>query len=225
MPRLGGAVACAAVADPRATLGPNTPARVSTVTAPPPTLRRAGPADACALAGFAARTFRETYVPPHGESAAADVDAYVAAHFAPAHQAAELADPALCTLLADVGGTIVGYAQVRVGATPAGADDFSPLPGEDGPPLLLPLATAELARLYVDRAWHGAGLATILFDAARHEAAAWGAGALWFSVYQGNARALAFYRKRGARPVAAATFRMGGELQHDWLLAVATGPG
>jgi GNAT superfamily N-acetyltransferase len=77
----------------------------------------------------------------------------------------------------------------------------------------------------VDRAWHGAGLATILFDAARHEAAAWGAGALWCSVYQGNARALAFYRKRGARPVAAATFRMGNDLQHDWLLAVATGPG
>ena len=197
---------------------------MSTVTAPPPTIRRAGPADAGALARFAARTFRETYAPPHGDGAASEVDAYVAAHFAPAHQAVELADPALCTLLADVGGAIVGYAQVRVGATPAGADDFAPLPGADGPPLL-PLATAELARLYVDRAWHGAGLATILFDAARHEAAAWGAGALWFSVYQGNARALAFYRKRGARAVAAATFRMGRELQHDWLLAVPTGAG
>jgi GNAT superfamily N-acetyltransferase len=197
---------------------------MSPPTAVLPTLRRAGPADAGGLAEFAARTFRETYAPPHGDSAASDVDAYVAAHFTPADQAAELADPALCTLVADVGGAIVGYAQVRVGATPAGVDDFAPLPGEDGPPLL-PLATAELARLYVDRAWHGAGLAAILFDAARHEAAAWGAGALWFSVYQGNARALAFYRKRGARPVAAATFRMGNDLQHDWLLAVATGPG
>ena len=186
-------------------------------------LRRAGPADACALAEFGARTFRDTYAPPFGDSTASDVEAYVAGHFGPAHQAAELADPALCTLVADAGG-IVGYAQVRVGATPAGADDFAPLPGEDGPPLLLPLATAELARLYVDRAWHGAGLAQILFDAARHEAAAWGAGALWFSVYQRNARALAFYRKWGARPVAAATFRMGAELQHDWLRAVATGP-
>ncbi len=36
------------------------------------------------------------------------------------------------------GDAIAGYAQVRVGATPAGATDFSPLPGEDGPPLLLP---------------------------------------------------------------------------------------
>ena len=198
---------------------------MSPVTDAAPTLRRAGRDDAAGLAEFAARTFRETYAPPHGDSAPADVDAYVAAHFTPADQAAELADPALCTLIADVGGTTVGYAQVRAGATPAAADDFAPLPAEDGRPLLLPLATAELARLYVDRAWHGAGLATILFDAARHEAAAWGAGALWFSVYQGNARALAFYRKRGARPVAAATFRMGNDLQHDWLLAVATGPG
>jgi GNAT superfamily N-acetyltransferase len=181
-------------------------------------VRPAASADAAALAAFAARTFRETYAPPHGPCDPADVAAYVAAHFGPALQAAELADPAVRVLLAERDGSIAGYAQVRRGARPEGVADHAPLPDAD--PALVAGASVELARLYVDRAWHGRGLAALLFQAAREEAAAAGAGALWCSVYQRNPRALAFYRKHGATPIAVATFRMGRELQHDWLLAI-----
>ena len=195
---------------------------MSSITPPPAaTLRRATPDDAAALAAFAARTFRETYAPPAGPCDPADVEAYVAGHFAPALQAAELADPRLRVLVAESAAGLAGYAVVRMGARPGGADDYVAEPGEAAAALTA-AATAELARLYVDRPWHGQGVAAALFDAARAEAAAAGAGALWFSVYQRNPRAVAFYRKRGAQAIATATFTMGREVQHDWLLAVPT---
>jgi ribosomal protein S18 acetylase RimI-like enzyme len=191
----------------------------------PPTsvsVRSALPADAAALAEFAARSFRETYAPPHGPCDPEDVAAYVAAHFGPAVQGAELADPRTRVLLAECEGAIAGYAFVRLDSRPAAVANHVPDPGAD--PLLVAGATAELARLYVDRRWHGSGLAAVLYDAARAEAAADGAGALWCAVYQRNPRALAFYRKHGARTIASATFRMGREVQDDWLLAVPVGP-
>lgn len=185
--------------------------------------RRAGPADAGALAAFAARTFTETYAPT---SRAEDVAAYVAAHFGPAAQRAELADPTLRTLLvveatgepAAAGerladGALRAYAQLRRAPLPA---DAPRLPGAALPP---GDGWAELARLYVDRPAHGRGLAARLLAAVAAEARAVGADRLWLAAWQGNARALAFYRKHALAPVATATFAMGAELQHDWLLA------
>lgn len=186
-----------------------------------PALRHATPADAAVLAAFAARTFRETYAPPAGPCDPADVEAYVAGHFGPERLAAELADPRLRVLVAESGGTTAGYAVVRVASRPDDAADFAPVADREAAALLA-AATAELARLYVDRPWYGRGLGATLFDAARAEASAAGAGALWFSVFQRNPRAVAFYRKRGARTIATATFTMGRELQDDWLLAVPT---
>lgn len=216
------AVARPAVPLPRATLGPEPPFGVSSVTpSAAPTLRRATPADAAALADFAARTFRETYAPPAGPCDPADVEAYVAEHFGPAVQGAELADERLRVVVAESDGALAGYAVVRAGSRPGDADDFAPASAQEAT-AIVEAAWAELARLYVDRPWHGSGVAAALFEAARVEAAAVGAGALWFSVYQRNPRAVAFYRKRGARTIASATFTMGREVQHDWLMAVPT---
>ena len=192
--------------------------RQVTIPVPALTIRRATVADARALARFAARTFHETYAPPTGPCDPVDVALYVAEHFALAIQAAELADPDATVLVAEVEGHLAGYAQVRAGSRPEQAQAYAPLPDAD--PTLVRGASAELARLYVDALWQGTGVARPLFDAARAAAARVGAGALWFSVYQRNPRALAFYRTRGARPIATATFTMGCEVQHDWLLAV-----
>ena len=216
------AVARPAVPPTRATLGPEPPFGVSSVTPfAAPTLRRATPADAAALADFAARTFRETYAPPAGPCDPADVEAYVADHFGPAVQGAELADARLRVVVAESGGALAGYAVVRADARPGAADNFAPA-SEQEATAIRENAWAELARFYVDRPWHGRGVAAMLFEAARAEAAAAGAEALWFSVYQRSQRAVAFYRKRGARTIASATFTMGREVQHDWLMAVPT---
>jgi ribosomal protein S18 acetylase RimI-like enzyme len=77
---------------------------------------------------------------------------------------------------------------------------------------------AELARLYVDHAWQGRGVAAALLDAVSARAAAAGATGLWLAVYQRNARAVAFYRRQRFVVAGAGTFRMGDELQHDWVM-------
>jgi ribosomal protein S18 acetylase RimI-like enzyme len=166
------------------------------------------PADAAALAALAARLFRETYGPDadpasSGGSRPADVEAYVGPHFTPARQAAELADPALATFVAEAaGGALAAYAQVR-------APSPHPVAGP---------SAAELARLYVDWPWQGRGLADALLAAVLDAARAAGAPALWLAVLQRNARAVAFYRRHGFRIADTSTFRMGAEVQHDWIM-------
>ncbi len=178
--------------------------------APPaaPRLRRAEVADAAALAAFAARLFRETYGPAadpalSGGSRPEDVEAYVAPHFAPALQAAELADPALTTLVAEAAdGAFAAYAQLR-----------APSPHPAAPP-----GAAEVARFYVDWPWQGRGVAGALMAALVDAARAAGARALWLAVLQRNARAVGFYRREGFRVAGTGTFRMGAEVQHDWIM-------
>jgi ribosomal protein S18 acetylase RimI-like enzyme len=179
------------------------------VTAPAaPAIRRALPADAAALAGFAARLFRETYGPAadpalSGGSRAEDVEAYVGPHFTPARQAAELADPALTTFVAVASnGAFAGYAQLR-------APSPHPAAGPRG---------AELARLYVDPAWQGRGVADALMAAVTAAAREGGAPALWLAVLRRNARAVAFYHRHGFTPAGTSTFPMGAEVQHDWIM-------
>ena len=179
--------------------------------APPraaPRLRRAVPADAAALAAFAVRLFRETYGPAadpalSGGSRPEDVEAYVAPHFGPALQAAELADPALTTLVAETDdGAFAAYAQLRAP---------SPHPAA-------PSGAAEVARFYVDWPWQGRGVAGALMAALVDAARAAGATALWLAVLQRNARAVGFYRREGFRVAGTGIFRMGAEVQDDWIM-------
>ncbi len=181
-------------------------------------VRAATPDDAPALTAFALRTFTTTYACGGAGDVAAsrpeDVAAYAGAHFTPARQRAELVDPALVTLVAEVVGASApawaGYAQLRL--RPA-ADAPTPPPCAGPHP-------RELARLYVDPAWQGRGVAGALMDAVerRVRAEPGGADPLWLATYQANARAVAFYRRRGFVVAGEATFTMGAERQRDWLM-------
>lgn len=165
-------------------------------------MRRAVAADAAALAAFAERTFVNTYGP---YNTPADMAAYVRGAFGAALQARELADPGLVTLVADDGGALAGYAQVRRPG-PAPACVAGPAP-------------AEVCRFYVDAPWQGRGLAARLMDAVRDAAAAHGARTLWLAVWERNARARAFYEKRGFRDVGVAEFLLGTDRQADRVLS------
>ena len=182
-------------------------------------LRRATAADAPGLAAFAARLFRDTYGPAgdpalSGGSRPDDVEAYVAPHFAPAVQAAELADPELTTLVAEAADgasaadAFVAYAQVR-------APSPHPMVGS---------RAAEVVRFYVDAPWRGRGVADALMAAAVGAARAAGAPALWLSVLQRNARAVGFYRRHGFQSAGTSTFRMGAEVQDDWIMVRPSSP-
>jgi diamine N-acetyltransferase len=168
-----------------------------------PSIRPAEPADAEALTALMIDTFRDTYrADRFGDCRPADVEAYVAESFTPARQAAELVDPMLRTVLVEGDGRLAGYAQIRLDARSTVVAGGDPV---------------ELARFYVHRDWHGRGLAMRLMRACL--SAAPHADPFWLNVYKRNARAVAFYAKCGFVPVGTAPFRMGDDVQDDWILA------
>lgn len=171
----------------------------------PITVRRAIPADAVALAAFAARTFAATY---SHENTAEDMALHLARAYSAEQQLEEIVDPALDVLVAEDSGALAGYAQLRPG---------------DAPSCVTSPASIELWRFYVDRPWHGRGVAQPLMAAVVEAARARAASAVWLSVWSRNERAKAFYARSGYRQVGATTFVLGTDVQDDWVMERAVG--
>jgi ribosomal protein S18 acetylase RimI-like enzyme len=179
----------------------------------PTSIRRATPADAAALAAFAAAVF------PLGcpETAAADLAAYIADELPPARFHALLEDPNVIILLAEACAAadaaernppelrkrIVAYmVVVRRSAHPS-------LPAP---------AAAEFRKLYLDPAYHGTGLASALVHCALSILNAEGPRPIWLSVFSQNSRAIAFYKKWGFQIAGTQEFLVGTDRQKDFLM-------
>ena len=169
-------------------------------------IRMGVPADAAALAGLAARTFEDAFA---AHNRPEDMAEHLARSYGVVRQSAELADPAITTLFAELDGRLAGYAQVRQGPAPTCVTGPAPI---------------ELWRFYVDRPWHGRGVAQALMTAAVAEAAHRGAATLWLGVWEQNDRAIAFYRKCGFLDVGSQSFILGSDGQTDRLMMRALDP-
>jgi ribosomal protein S18 acetylase RimI-like enzyme len=165
-------------------------------------IRPATTADAAALAAFGERTFREAF---GADNRPEDVEAYVSATYSAERQGAEIDDPARVTLVAELDGVLAAYAQLRA--------------GEAAPGCVTGPAPMELLRFYVDRPWHGQGVAHAMMDAVVAAAGARGARTLWLGVWERNPRAIAFYGKRGFRDMGCQPFKLGGDDQTDRVMA------
>ncbi len=170
------------------------------------TIRIASASDASALTQLGARTFRDTF---EDSNTPEDMARYLAGAFTPEQQAAEIADPSGIVLVAEHatgvdGAGLIGYAQLVSGEAPAPVRGPAPM---------------ELKRLYVDRAWHGRGVAQSLMNAGLDAARARGAQTMWLGVWERNPRAQAFYAKYGFERVGEHTFVLGDDAQTDWLFA------
>jgi diamine N-acetyltransferase len=164
-------------------------------------IRRATAADVAAFTAFGARTFQESFA---SDATPEDMRLHLQATWRPELQAAEIANPAFDTLLAcDPGGALAGFVQLRAGHAPPGVAAREPV---------------ELWRFYVDKPWQGHGLAQRLMSAAVERARERGGLSLWLGVFERNARAQAFYRKCGFRPVGSQTFVVGTDPQRDVLM-------
>lgn len=164
-------------------------------------IRRATDDDAPRLAEFARRTFIETFAP---DNTADDMALHVAKSFGAAIQLSEIRDAAMTTLLAELGSTMAGFAQVREGPPPACVTGDAPV---------------ELLRFYVDRPFHGRGVAQALMNAVDHVARQLGGRTLWLGVWERNPRAIAFYSKCGFVDVGAHAFIFGTDEQTDRVMA------
>lgn len=165
------------------------------------TIRPAVPADAAALAELAERTSRDTFA---ADNTAADMDAHCAATYSADIQSRELANPAIRTLVVQKeDGGLAAFAQILEGPAPACISGDAPV---------------ELWRFYVDRPFHGRGLAQQLMAHAEATAVAMHRRTLWLGVWERNLRAQAFYRKCGFAVAGTHTFMMGYDPQNDYLM-------
>jgi diamine N-acetyltransferase len=165
-------------------------------------IRRALPADAAALAALAERTFRDAF---EADNTAEDMNAYCAEAFAIDVQRSAIVDESMDTLvIEDESSALIAYAQLRPGA-----------PEEISIP-----SPVELWRFYVDRSWHGQGIAPELMVAVLDAVRTRGARTLWLGVWERNLRAQAFYRKMGFVDAGSHTFLLGSDRQTDRLMTL-----
>ncbi len=167
-------------------------------------IRHAVAADAAVLTPLMAEWFLAAY--GHA-SDAVNTGIFVAANFESGKQAAEIANPDIVTLIAEMDGEIAGYAQVRF-ATPA-------------PECVTEDAACELGRFYFAPAHHGRGSAALLMDAVRAEARARGRRWLWLMAWQEAPQAIRFYEKQGFAKAGTAVFMVGEDRKADWVMRAA----
>ena len=170
------------------------------------TIRFALPTDAQQLSAFAAQTFQETFA---ADNRPEDIALHLATAYGPSQQQAELSDPAITTLFAQVDGQLAGFAQLRTGGVPECVSGESPV---------------ELWRFYVSGNWHGRGIAQTLMARVEAEAYRLGGRTLWLGVWERNHRAQAFYRKTGFVEVGSHAFMVGTDAQVDRLMTAVLPP-
>jgi GNAT superfamily N-acetyltransferase len=167
-------------------------------------LRDAAATDAVQLAEFGARTFYESFA---ADNTAEDMRRHLESAFSPQLQLEEIRHPDIDTLIvSDESGRWAGFAQLRAGKVSEGV----PAQG-----------SIELWRFYVDKLWHGQGVAAALMNGAKQRARRRGATTMWLGVWERNARAQAFYRKHGFGPVGRQVFVVGSDPQTDDVLLCA----
>ena len=154
--------------------------------------RPAEPADALCLGVLSTQVFLDTYAMLGISRVLADE--VLAKHSVAVYQAL-LADPAVTILVAECDGYLVGFSQVR---------------SDIGHALVAESDAAELDRLYVQERFTGRGVGRDLLRHAEKAAAARGADTLWLTAWEGNARALDFYPRRGYENLGMTVYTFGG---------------
>lgn len=165
-----------------------------------PSIRRAGFADAAALAELGARTFTETFghlYPPR------DLQAFLDEAHTTARAEADLADPDKALWIVEAGGEPVGYAL-------AGPCD---LPHPEVTP-----ACGELKRIYLLKAWQGGGLGARLFAETIDWLQRKGPRDVWIGVWSENFGAQRFYARHGFSKVGEYGFRVGATVDNEFIL-------
>jgi GNAT superfamily N-acetyltransferase len=163
--------------------------------------RPAVDADAAGLSELAERTFRDAF---SELNTAENMDLYCASAFSPAVQAAEIANADIRTVVAESDGRLVAFAQVHLRSNPPGCVPVSP--------------SVELRRIYVERSFHGAGLARDLMAHVLDAAVAHGAAVVWLGVWEHNPRAIRFYQGFGFSDVGDHVFVVGADPQRDLVM-------
>ncbi|HKQ76463.1 MAG TPA: GNAT family N-acetyltransferase [Blastocatellia bacterium] len=165
-----------------------------------PSIRPASAADAEMLAELAWRTFHDAFASMNSPE---NLEVYMARNFTRQALSAQLADPRSTFLIAEIEATPVAFAKLYDSDVPECVGGSAPV---------------EIERFYVDRQFHGQGVAHTLMEACFDCARQSGHKTVYLGVWENNHRAIAFYRKYGFEVVGSHVFQMGDEAQNDFLM-------
>lgn len=166
------------------------------------TLRAASPVDVPALSALAASSFIAKFGPLYS---AADLQTFLHGSLSEAAVAAEIANPDRLYQLAQGEIGLLGFA--KIGLT-CGFPEHA-----------RGTAVMELKQLYTAPEATGQGIGGALMDWAMAQFAARGADEAQLSVYSQNTGAHRFYERYGFEKVADITFRVGEQLDPEFLFA------
>ncbi|KAE8382435.1 acyl-CoA N-acyltransferase [Aspergillus bertholletiae] len=157
--------------------------------------------DSEAISELGARVFRASFASllPHD-----DLSAYLRESYAPTSIAADLQDPIVTFVVAVRDGVIVGFLQLRCGAS------TSCIEGVEN--------KVQLQRLYVSESCQGLGIGKHLLARAEQESRGMDAGSIWLASWKPNAKAERLYEKIGYRKVGQMTFMLGDVKLDDWVM-------
>jgi len=155
-------------------------------------LRDATERDASTIAALAVQVFLDTYAT---EGVRPDLAREAFQEYSGEAFAARLADTNRHFVLAERENALQGFAEM------ARSEAESPVAGLWG---------AELIRLYVQPRAQRSGIGRALLASAEQAAASAALAALWLTVWEGNARALAFYAHMGYVDAGATTYSFQG---------------
>ena len=165
-------------------------------------LRPATAADTPALSALATASFIAKFGPLYS---AADLASFLAESLSEPAIAAELANPARIYRLAEADGHLLGYAKIGLSC--------------GFPEHARGTRVMELKQLYTAPEATGLGIGGALMDWAMAEFTARGADEVQLSVYAGNDGAHRFYRRYRFDKVADITFKVGEQLDPEFLFA------
>ncbi len=165
------------------------------------TIRKATSADAEVLSDLALRIFLDTFGPGNNPE---DIELHAERSYSREIQLHEINDPSLTYLIAEMDGQPAGFAMIGLPRSEAASKFDRPI---------------ELFRFYVDKEWHGKGIAQPMMDACEDLARSLGGKTIFLNVWLENPRAIRFYEKIGFRKEGTTPYVLGNEMQTDWVMA------
>ena len=164
-------------------------------------LRPALISDAKELAQLQERTFRDAFEEANNPE---DMALHCAKSYGEAIQRQEILNPQITTLICTEDDVQIGFVQLRQGEIPAYLNTQQAL---------------EIQRFYVDKPWHGKGVAQDLMAQSIEFAKKLGADQIWLGVWEKNPRAISFYSKFGFIEVGEHIFTVGADAQRDLIFS------
>lgn len=159
------------------------------------TIRRATTIDAALIADLSRQTFYETFA---AQNTAADMEKFLSEQFTREALMAEAGAAGNIFFIACIADEPAGYARLR-------EDETDP-------------TQIEIARLYAAAAMIGKGVGKALMQACIDFARAQKKRNVWLGVWEKNERAILFYTAWGFEKVGEHDFRLGNDVQRDWIM-------